>query len=180
MTAGLEESAPAAEQSATRQKFRKKLREGDLDDKEIEIEVAAVSAQMEIFAPPGMEELTQQIRACSRIFGGAKRKARKMRIKEALKVITDEEAARADQRRRDQSAGAENVEQNGIVFLDEIDKIASRSETQGADVFAAGRAARPPAAGRRYHRVDQVRHDQDRPYPVHRQRRVFTSPSLPT
>jgi len=136
--AGFEETTPAAEESATRQKFRKKLREGDLDEKEIEIEVAAVSAQMEIFAPPGMEELTQQIQGMFQNMGGAKRKARKMKIRDALKVITDEEAARLINDEEIKLQALRNVEQNGIVFLDEIDKIATRSETQGADVSRQG------------------------------------------
>ena len=138
MTVGLEDDVPAAEESATRQKFRKKLREGDLDDKEIEIEVAAVSAQMEIFAPPGMEELTQQIQGMFQNIGGGKRKTRKLKIKEALKVITDEEAARLINDDEIKVQALKNVEQNGIVFLDEIDKIATRSETQGADVSRQG------------------------------------------
>ncbi|MCX7178918.1 MAG: ATP-dependent protease ATPase subunit HslU, partial [Proteobacteria bacterium] len=138
MNAGLEDDVPAAEESATRQKFRKKLREGDLDDKEIEIEVAAVSAQMEIFAPPGMEELTQQIQGMFQNIGGGKRKTRKLKIKEALKVITDEEAARLINDDEIKVQALKNVEQNGIVFLDEIDKIATRSETQGADVSRQG------------------------------------------
>ena len=137
-SAGFQDEAPAAEESATRQKFRKKLREGELDDKEIEIEVAAVSAQMEIFAPPGMEELTQQIQGMFQNIGGAKRKARKLKIKEALKVIADEEAARFINDDEIKLQALKNVEQNGIVFLDEIDKIASRSETQGADVSRQG------------------------------------------
>jgi ATP-dependent HslUV protease ATP-binding subunit HslU len=138
MMADFEETAPAAEESATRQKFRKKLREGDLDEKEIEIEVAAVSAQMEIFAPPGMEDLTQQIQGMFQNLGGAKRKARKMKIREALKVISDEEAARLINDDEIKLQALKNVEQNGIVFLDEIDKIATRSETQGADVSRQG------------------------------------------
>ena len=138
MNAGLEDDVPAAEESATRQKFRKKLREGDLDDKEIEIEVAAVSAQMEIFAPPGMEELTQQIQGMFQNIGGGKRKTRKLKIKEALKVITDEEAARLINDDEIKVQALKNVEQTGIVFLDEIDKIATRSETQGADVSRQG------------------------------------------
>ncbi|MFA7281299.1 MAG: ATP-dependent protease ATPase subunit HslU [Sterolibacterium sp.] len=138
MVTGFDETAPAAEESATRQKFRKKLREGELDEKEIEIEVAAVSAQMEIFAPPGMEDLTQQIQGMFQNLGGAKRKARKMKIKEALKVISDEEAARLINDDEIKLQALKNVEQNGIVFLDEIDKIATRSETQGADVSRQG------------------------------------------
>ncbi|MFA7270290.1 MAG: ATP-dependent protease ATPase subunit HslU [Sterolibacterium sp.] len=137
-TPGFHDEQPTAEESATRQKFRKKLREGELDDKEIEIEVATVSAQMEIFAPPGMEELTQQIQGMFQNIGGAKHKTRKLKIREALKVITDEEAARLINDDDIKLQALKNVEQNGIVFLDEIDKIASRSEMQGADVSRQG------------------------------------------
>jgi len=140
--AGFHEDTPAttedAAMSSTRQKFRKKLREGDLDDKEIEIEVAAVSAQMEIFAPPGMEELTQQIQGMFQNIGGGKRKVRKLKISEALKAIADEEAARLINDDEIKTQALRNVEQNGIVFLDEIDKIASRSEMHGADVSRQG------------------------------------------
>ncbi|HUW39083.1 MAG TPA: ATP-dependent protease ATPase subunit HslU [Rhodocyclaceae bacterium] len=128
----------AARDSATRQKFRKKLREGELDDKEIEIEVAAVSAQMEIFAPPGMEDLTQQIQGMFQNLGGAKRRLRKLKIKDAMKALTDEEAARLINDEEIKAQALANVEQNGIVFLDEIDKIAARSEHQGADVSRQG------------------------------------------
>ena len=131
-------NAEEAKDGATRQKFRKKLREGELDDKEIEIEVAAVSAQMEIFAPPGMEELTQQIQGMFQNLGGAKKKTRKLKIKDALKAITDEEAARLVNDEEIKAQALLNVEQNGIVFLDEIDKIATRSEMQGADVSRQG------------------------------------------
>jgi len=126
------------EDSATRQKFRKKLREGDLDDKDIEIEVAAVSGQMEIFAPPGMEELTQQIQGMFQNLGSGKKKMRKLKIKDALKAISEEEAARLINDDEIKSQALLNVEQNGIVFLDEIDKIAARSESQGADVSRQG------------------------------------------
>jgi ATP-dependent HslUV protease ATP-binding subunit HslU len=124
--------------SATRQKFRKMLREGELDDKEIEIEVAALSASMEIFAPPGMEELTQQIQGMFQNVGGGKRKVRKLKIREAMKALTDEEAARLINDEEVKTHSVRNVEQNGIVFLDEIDKIASRSEMHGADVSRQG------------------------------------------
>jgi len=137
-TLGFHDEAPAVEDSATRQKFRKKLRQGELDDKEIEIEVAAVSAQMEIFAPPGMEDLTQQIQGLFQNLGGGKRKTRKLKIKEALKAIADEEAARLINDDEIKIQALNNVEQNGIVFLDEIDKIASRSEMHGADVSRQG------------------------------------------
>ena len=130
--------AEEAKDGATRQKFRKKLREGELDEKEIEIEVAAVSAQMEIFAPPGMEELTQQIQGMFQNLGGAKRRTRKLKIRDALKALTDEEAARLVNDEELKVQALLNVEQNGIVFLDEIDKIAARSEMQGADVSRQG------------------------------------------
>jgi ATP-dependent HslUV protease ATP-binding subunit HslU len=126
------------EDSGTRQKFRKKLREGELDDKEIEIEVATPSASMEIFAPPGMEDLTQQIQGMFQNLGQGKRRARKMKIRDAMKALADEEAARLINDEEVKAQALKNVEQNGIVFLDEIDKIASRSETQGADVSRQG------------------------------------------
>src|SRR5437879_8511687 len=134
------------EDSATRQKFRKKLRERELDEKEIDIEVATPQAHMEIFAPPGMEELTQQIQGMFQNLGGARRKLRKMKVREAVKVLTDEEAARLVNDEDLRARALANVEQNGIVFLDEIDKIASRGETVGADVSRAGvhRALLPP------------------------------------
>jgi ATP-dependent HslUV protease ATP-binding subunit HslU len=131
-------SETATEDSSTRQKFRKKLREGELDDKEIEIEVAAPSASMEIFAPPGMEELTQQIQGMFQNMGGGRRKMRKLAIRDALKAIADEEAVRLINDEEVKAAALKNVEQNGIVFLDELDKIASRSEVQGADVSRQG------------------------------------------
>ncbi len=128
----------SAEESATRQKFRKKLREGELDEREIEIEVAQISPQMEILAPPGMEELTQQIQGMFQNLGGARRKARKLKIKEAMRLLVDEEAARLVNDEDLKTAAVANAEQNGIVFLDELDKIASRSETHGADVSRQG------------------------------------------
>ncbi|MGE5472340.1 MAG: ATP-dependent protease ATPase subunit HslU [Bacteroidota bacterium] len=132
------ENNAAADENATRQKFRKKLREGEMDDKEIDIEVAAPNVQAEIFAPPGMEELTQQIQGMFQNIGGGKKKSRKLKISEALKLLTDEEAAKLVND-EDVKLGAVNaVEQNGIVFLDELDKIASRSEMQGADVSRQG------------------------------------------
>jgi ATP-dependent HslUV protease ATP-binding subunit HslU len=124
--------------SATRQKFRKKLREGELDDKEIDIEVATPQAQMEIFAPPGMEELTQQIQGMFQNLGGGRKKMRRMKIREAMKMLVDEEAARLVNDEDLRAKALSNVEQNGIVFLDEIDKIASRGEMAGADVSRQG------------------------------------------
>ena len=124
--------------SATRQKFRKKLREGELDDKEIEIEVAATAAQMEIFAPPGMEELTSQIQGMFQNISGSRKKTRKLKIREALKLAAEEEAARLINDEDLKTSALANAEQNGIVFIDEIDKIASRSEMSGADVSRQG------------------------------------------
>ena len=138
---GSGEAAPedaAARETTTRQKFRKKLREGELDAKEIDVEVSASAASMEIFAPPGMEELTQQLQGMFANVGGGKKKSRRMRIADALKALADEEAARLINDEEVKAAALKNVEQNGIVFLDEMDKIASRSETQGADVSRQG------------------------------------------
>ncbi|MDP2882192.1 MAG: ATP-dependent protease ATPase subunit HslU [Azonexus sp.] len=133
-----ENSEASATENTTRQKFRKKLREGELDDKEIDIEVAAPGMQAEIFAPPGMEELTQQIQGMFQNIGGGKKKSRKLPIKEALKLLTDEEAAKLVNDEDVKLEAVRAVEQNGIVFLDELDKIASRSEMQGADVSRQG------------------------------------------
>ena len=124
--------------NATRQKFRKRLREGELDDKEIEIEVAAPQAHMEIFAPPGMEDMTSQIQGMFQNLGGARRKTRKLKIRDAMKLLTEEEAAKLVNDDDMKSRAVANVEQNGIVFLDEIDKITSRSEGAGPDVSRQG------------------------------------------
>ena len=129
---------PSTEESVARQRFRKKLREGELDDREIEVEVAAAQAQMEIMAPPGMDELTTQLQGMFQNLGAGRRKTRKMRIREAMLVAVEEEAARLVSDEDLKSRAVENVEQNGIVFLDEIDKIASRSEVSGADVSRQG------------------------------------------
>jgi ATP-dependent HslUV protease ATP-binding subunit HslU len=122
----------------TRQKFRKRLREGDLDDKDIEIELAMPVPQMEVMTPPGMEELTQQLQSMFQNMGQGRRKSRKLKVREALRLVIDEEAARLVNDEELKTKAVANVEQNGIVFLDEIDKIASRSETQGADVSRQG------------------------------------------
>jgi ATP-dependent HslUV protease ATP-binding subunit HslU len=130
--------ARATEANDTRQKFRKRLREGELDDKEIEIEVAQPMPSMEVMAPPGMEDLTQQIQSMFQNLGRERRRPRKLKIREALKVLVDEEAARLVNEDELKAKALANVEQNGIVFLDELDKIASRSEMQGADVSRQG------------------------------------------
>jgi ATP-dependent HslUV protease ATP-binding subunit HslU len=128
----------SAEDNGTRQKFRKKLREGELDGKEIEIEMTQPAASMEIFAPPGMEDLTQQIQGMFQNLGSGVKKSRKLRIKEALKALTDEEAARLVNEEEIKQQALQNVEQNGIVFLDEIDKIANRSDSNSVDVSRQG------------------------------------------
>ncbi|HEY4375466.1 MAG TPA: ATP-dependent protease ATPase subunit HslU [Burkholderiales bacterium] len=134
---GDESGATDESANATRQKFRKKLREGELDDREIEIEVTQAQ-QLEVMAPPGMEELTSQIQGMFQNMGQNRKKARKAKVKEALKLLTEEEAAKLVNDEELKTRAMHNVEQNGIVFIDEIDKIASRSETQGADVSRQG------------------------------------------
>jgi len=130
-------AAPAAGDS-TRQTFRKRLRQGEMDDKEIEIELVDTGPQMEIMAPPGMEEMTEQIKSMFSGVGAGRKKARKIKISEAMKLLVDEEAAKLVNDDELKQKAIQNVEQNGIVFLDEIDKIASRSEVGGADVSRAG------------------------------------------
>ncbi|HNI83407.1 MAG TPA: ATP-dependent protease ATPase subunit HslU, partial [Rhodocyclaceae bacterium] len=137
-TMGFGNEAPSAEENATRQKFRKKLREGDLDDKEVDIEVSAPGMTAEILAPPGMEELTGQLQSMFQNLGGGKKKSRKLKIREALKLLTDEEAGRLVNDEDVKLEALRRVEQNGIVFLDEIDKIATRSDSHGADVSRQG------------------------------------------
>ena len=132
------QTAAADAENTTRQKFRKKLHKGELDDKEIEIEVASPAAQMEVLAPPGMEELTQQIQGMFQNLGSSRKKSKKLKIKDALKLLADEEAGKLVNDDELKTLAIKNVEQNGIVFLDEIDKSASRSESQGADVSRQG------------------------------------------
>jgi ATP-dependent HslUV protease ATP-binding subunit HslU len=124
--------------NSTRQRFRKMLREGKLDDKEIEIDVAQGQASMEILAPPGMEDLTNQIQGMFANLGGTRRKRRTLKIREALRLLTDEEALKLVNEEEIRFKALHAVEQDGIVFLDEIDKIASRGEMQGADVSRQG------------------------------------------
>jgi ATP-dependent HslUV protease ATP-binding subunit HslU len=124
--------------SDTRQKFRKRLREGALDDKEIEIEVSATPIGVEIMAPPGMEEMTSQLQGMFQNMGGNRTKSRKLRIKDARKLLCDEEAARMINEEDLKQNALENVEQNGIVFIDEIDKVTRRGESSGPDVSREG------------------------------------------
>jgi len=118
-------------QSATRQTLRKRLREGQLDDKDIELDVEATVPTMDIMGPPGMEEMTDQIRSVFANMGGGKKQHRKLKIREAMKVLTDEEAGKLLNDDEVKTLAIKNVEQNGIVFLDEIDKIAARNEGGG-------------------------------------------------
>jgi ATP-dependent HslUV protease ATP-binding subunit HslU len=124
--------------SAARQAFRKKLREGQLNDKEIEIEVAVAMPQLEVMGPSGMEEMAEQLRGMFSQMGSGKKKTRRVKISEALKLLIDEEAAKLVNEDDIKTQAITNLEQNGIVFIDEIDKVASRSETSGADVSRQG------------------------------------------
>ncbi|BEP44815.1 ATP-dependent protease ATPase subunit HslU [Variovorax sp. 375MFSha3.1] len=124
--------------NATRQAFRKKLREHQLDDKEIELDLAETRAPLEIMGPAGMEEMTEQLRGMFGQIGGGKRKMRKLKIAEALRLLTDEEAAKLVNEDEIRTQAIANAEQNGIVFIDEIDKVATRSEAQGSDVSRQG------------------------------------------
>ncbi|MCK5640256.1 MAG: ATP-dependent protease ATPase subunit HslU, partial [Gammaproteobacteria bacterium] len=133
------ETAPAEKESDTRQKFRKKLREGTLDDKEIEIEVSASPMGVEIMAPPGMEEMTNQLQGMFQNLGTNRTKERKLPIREATKLLVDEEAAKLINEDDIKTLAVEAVEQNGIIFLDEMDKITSRSESgSGPEVSREG------------------------------------------
>ena len=126
------------EASSTRQKFRKMLREGKLDDRDIEIEVADTRIGVEIMSPPGMEEMSGQLQNIFQQLAGGRTKTRKMKIKEAFKTLQEEEAARLVNDEDLKASAIERVEQHGIVFLDEIDKITRRGETSGADVSREG------------------------------------------
>jgi ATP-dependent HslUV protease ATP-binding subunit HslU len=132
-----EESA-ARDEGAARQRFRKKLREGDLDEQEIEIEVSTPSMGVEIFGPPGMEELTSQMQSMFQNLGGRRSKPRKVKVREAMKLLTEEAAAKMVNEEDLKTNAVQRVEQHGIVFLDEIDKIVGRSEHHGADVSREG------------------------------------------
>ncbi len=124
--------------SDTRQKFRKMLREGKLDDKEIEVEIHAMPVGVEIMAPPGMEEMTNQLQGMFQNLGSSRSKTRKLKVKEAFRLLTDEEAAKMLDEEELKTQALDAVEQHGIVFLDELDKVTRSSGTQGADVSREG------------------------------------------
>ena len=124
--------------ASTRQKFRKMLREGKLDEREIEIELSTPAIGVEIMAPPGMEEMTSQLQSMFQNLGGGKTRTRRLRIREAFRLLTEEEAGKLINEDDLKSRAVEDVEQNGIVFLDEIDKVSRRSDRVGADVSREG------------------------------------------
>ncbi|MEN9424045.1 MAG: ATP-dependent protease ATPase subunit HslU [Pseudomonadota bacterium] len=133
-----EPAKPVREDSVTRQKFRKKLREGELDDKEIELDVSVGGASVEIMTPPGMEEMASQLQGMFQNLNQSKKRKRKMKIKDALKVLTEEEAHKMVNEEELKQRALFAVEQTGIVFLDEIDKVARSGQTSGADVSREG------------------------------------------
>jgi ATP-dependent HslUV protease ATP-binding subunit HslU len=133
-----EPQAAPPRDAETRQKFRKMLRVGELDEREIEIEVRALPVGVEIMAPAGMEDLTQQLQSMFSNLGGTRTRTRKVKVREAFKLLTDEEAAKMINEEELKLRALANAEQNGIVFIDEIDKIARRQETHGADVSREG------------------------------------------
>ncbi|RSZ33915.1 ATP-dependent protease ATPase subunit HslU [Variovorax beijingensis] len=136
---GADGATPALDgPNPTRQAFRKKLREHQLDDKEIELDLAEARAPLEIMGPAGMEEMTEQLRGMFGQLGGGKRKTRKLKIAEAMRLLIDEEAAKLVNEDEIRAQAITNAEQNGIVFIDEIDKVATRSEAQGSDVSRQG------------------------------------------
>lgn len=130
--------AEPTEDSSTRQIFRKKLREGQLDDKEIDIDLSATPVGVEIMAPPGMEEMTNQLQSMFSSMGNEKTRKRKMKVKQAYRQVCDEEAAKLINEDELKARAVDAVEQNGIVFLDEIDKVAKSSERSGGEVSREG------------------------------------------
>ena len=138
VTSWEEESQTSSSSSGTRDKFRTRIINGELDDKEIEINIASPQIGVEIMAPPGMEEMTNQLQGLFQNIGGGKTSKKKMRIKDALSLLEDEEAAKRVNEDELKHNAVANVEQNGIVFIDELDKVASRSESHGADVSREG------------------------------------------
>ena len=136
---GFSTDEPSAPRDAeTRQKFRKMLREGELNEREIEVELRAMPIGVEIMAPPGMEEMTQQLQAMFQNIGGGRTRTRKLKITEALRLLTDEEASKMVNEEELKTQAVTAAEQNGIVFIDELDKLARRQETVGADVSREG------------------------------------------
>ena len=136
---GFSTDEPVAPRDAeTRQKFRKMLREGALDEREIEIELRGVGPGMEILAPPGMEEMQQQLQAMFQNLGAGKSRAKKMKVREATKILVEEEASKMLNEEELRAKAVRNAEQNGIVFIDEIDKVCRRQDTYGADVSREG------------------------------------------
>ncbi|MCD2511152.1 ATP-dependent protease ATPase subunit HslU [Comamonas endophytica] len=131
-------TADAPADSTARQVFRKKLREGQLDDKEIEIDLADAKPQLEIMGPQGMEEMAEQMRGLFSQMGQERRRTRRLKIAEALKLLIDEEAGKMVNEEEIKTRAIANAEQNGIVFIDEIDKVAARQEASGADVSRQG------------------------------------------
>jgi ATP-dependent HslUV protease ATP-binding subunit HslU len=136
---GFSTDEPAQPRDAdTRQKFRRMLRDGELDDREIEIEVRAMPMGVEIMAPPGMEEMQQQLQSMFQNLGGTRTRSRKVKVREAQKLLVEEEAAKLINEEELKVKALANAEQNGIVFIDEIDKVTRRQETLGADVSREG------------------------------------------
>jgi len=135
---GADGAAEGIGESGTRQKFRKMLREGELDDKEIEVDLAAPVLGVEIMAPPGMEEMTNQLQSLFQNVSGGRKRTRKLKIRDAMKLLIEEEAAKLVNEEDIKAQALENVEQNGIVFLDELDKVAQRTEHRGPDVSREG------------------------------------------
>jgi ATP-dependent HslUV protease ATP-binding subunit HslU len=129
---------PNARDQETRQKFRKMLREGQLADREIEIDLRAIAPGVQIMAPPGMEEMQEQLQSMFANLGGQRTKPRKMKVKEAQKLLVEEEAGKLVNEEELRARALANAEQNGIVFIDEIDKVARRQDTMGADVSREG------------------------------------------
>jgi len=130
--------AESADGAATRQVFRKKLREGELDDREIEIEVSATPMGVEVMTPPGMEEMAGQLSSMFKSFASDRRRSSRMKIREARRRLEEEEAAELIDEDELRTQAVRSVEETGIVFLDELDKVARRSETVGADVSREG------------------------------------------
>jgi ATP-dependent HslUV protease ATP-binding subunit HslU len=135
---GPDDQREEAKASETRQKFRKRLREGELDDKEIEIDLQVIPVGIEIMAPPGMEDMTNQLQGMFQNLSGSRKSSRKLNIKDALKVLVEEESAQLVNDEEIKIQAVTNVEQNGIVFLDELDKVARQSDAVGADVSREG------------------------------------------